>query len=162
MLFPIPDALFTTKDKYKNDLYYTNLFEKNSLKIRPFANRYIPIFQGSQSEIKDGAKSSVISVGYQRYGFEVRLRDGREAIYRILSALVEYSYRNPCSFDPIVCWDFMEDEGEDAGYKIRLGKISELKKQGGVVMRQKLGKKRKLSQGLSFQFMEIEKRFTGR
>lgn len=162
LLFPIPDELATIRDKYQADPYYNNLFEGNNLKISPLANRYIPIFEGQKTQIIDGAKTSVISVGYQRYGFEIRLKDGREGLYRMIGAIADYSYRNPCQFDPAVCWDFMEDEGEEIGYKIRLGKISELKKQGGVVLRQKLGVKRKLSQGLTFQFMEIDKRFVGR
>lgn len=120
------------------------------------------MFEGTDTMYKDGYNSAYVDIGVKRYGFEIRIQDGREAIYRVLETLIKDAYKDTCSPETIECWDFIEDESEATGYKIRYGQIVDLKKKGGVLYRQKFGKKRKLSQGLTFQFLEKERRFIGR
>lgn len=162
-MFPLPIAIAPVRDKYRQDPFYNNLFEGNSLKIQIFpAGTYVPMFEGTETGYKDGFNTAFVEVGIKRYGFEIRIQDGRQAIYRILEALIANAYNGCSTVKTIECWDFIEDEEEATGYKIRQGHIADLKKRGGVVCRQKFGKQRKLTQGLTFQFLEKDRRFVGR
>lgn len=121
------------------------------------------MFEGTETTYIQGYREVFEQIGAKRYGFELRIQDGRQAIYQVLVALINDAYSDRCNPKTIECWDFVEDEGDDNGYIVRQGRIADLvKQQGGVACRKRYGKQRKISQGLTFQFLERETRFIGR
>lgn len=162
IIIPIPDEISGTRDRYRDDEYYSNLFEGNNLILRVSeATKYTPIFIGTETKFIYGTKGRALTVGQKAYGFELDMRTGRKAIYDVLQAYRAFLYAEPVSPLSLTLLDYVEDEGSENGYMTRIGRITSLKKKSGNAERKIKGVVRKLSAGLTLSFVEAERRFVG-
>lgn len=125
-------------------------------------DKYIPQFQGQSTQYKDGYKNDYIDKKTKRYGFQARIADGREAIYRTLEILINTAVKKKCEPVPIIVRDYVEDEGNETGFVERQGMIFDLVKEQGVKSITRKGVTRKVNAGLSFEYFEKDRRFVGR
>ena len=161
--FPLSKEQLVLCDRYIRDAVYFNLYRNNCL-VLPITPRdkYTPIFEGQSTKYKDGYKKDYLATRAKRYGFQIRIADGREAIYRTLEILINSAYKNPCKPENIICRDYIEDEGNESGYFEREGMIFDLVKEQGVKVIKRKGVSRKVNAGLTFDFYEQHRRFLGR
>lgn len=162
ILIPIPDEISEIRDRYRDDEYYSNLFDGNSLIIKVSEKtKYTPTFTGTETKYVYGTKGITQSVGQKAYGFDLELFTGRKAQYDVLQAYRAFLYNDPTAPLNLTLMDYVEDEGDPEGFKVRTGRMTSLKKKQGMTRRIIDGVERKLYAGIALSFVERQRRFIG-